>query len=44
MVVYSGLMGFHGDYRGSINPKTGMLVDIPSGKYLHNELERSTVL
>ena len=25
-------MGFNGDYRGSINQKTGMLVDIPSGK------------
>jgi hypothetical protein len=24
-----GLMGFNGDYGGSINPKTGMLVDIP---------------
>ena len=26
-----GLMGFNGDYRGSMNQKTGMLVDIPSG-------------
>ena len=25
------LMGFNGDYRGSMNQKTGMLVDIPSG-------------
>ena len=27
-------MGFYGDYRNSINQKTGMLVDIPSGKRL----------
>ena len=26
-----GLMGFNGDYRGSMNQTTGMLVDIPSG-------------
>ena len=26
-----GLMGFNGDYRGSMNQKTGMLVDIPFG-------------
>ena len=32
-------MVFHGDYRGSINQKTGMLVDIPSGKQPRNELE-----
>ena len=38
-VDYGGLMGFNGDYRGSINQKTGMLVDIPSGKLPHNELE-----
>ena len=30
MVVFHGI--FHGDYRGSMNQETGMLVDIPSGK------------
>ena len=29
-------MGFNGDYRGLINKKTGMLVDIPSGYLLHS--------
>ena len=32
-------MGFNGDYRGLIHKKTKMLVDILSGKPLHNELE-----
>ena len=35
MVVYYGLMGFSGDYKGS-KKKTGMLVDIPSGKRTKN--------
>ena len=36
MVVYYGLMGFSGDYKGSKKKKTGMLVDIPSGKHTKN--------
>jgi len=42
LIWFNGI--FHGDSRGSINPKTGMLVDIPSDKQAHNELERSTIL
>jgi hypothetical protein len=36
-------MGFNGDYRGFINQKTGMLVDIPSGKLRVCELENQHV-
>ena len=36
-------MGFIGDYRGSMNQTTGMLVDIPSGKLYKKLLKMAPV-
>ena len=44
MGFYSDLMGFYTDSMGFYTDSMGYEWDIPSGKCLHNELERFTML
>jgi len=44
MGFYTDLMGFYTDSMGFYTDSMGYEWDIPSGKCLHNELERFTML